>query len=130
MSAYRLGVIFPFLPLTPLPHTYQGLSPRPDCRFFVAEDQAEEQAYVAVGSHGVAERSIRVQLVMIAAALAFAREVACRFEIGDDALYCPLGNPNSLCDFPQSNLWLLCDANQNVCVIAQKRPVNVRYAAT
>ena len=78
----------------------------------------------------VAERSIRVQLVMIAAALALAREVASFFEIGDDALHSPLGDPDSDCDFTQSNLRLLRDANQNVGVIAQKHPVKVGRVPT
>ncbi len=78
----------------------------------------------------VAERSIRVQLVMIAAALALAREVASFVEIGDDALHGPLGDPDSGCDFTQSNLRLLRDANQNVGVIAQKRPVKFGRVAT
>ena len=47
----------------------------------MAVDQIKEQAYVAVRGYRVAERSIRVQLVMIAAALALVREVACFFEI-------------------------------------------------
>jgi len=34
------------------------------------------------------------------------------------------------CDFTQSNPRLLRDANQNVGVIAQKRPVNVGRAPT
>ena len=96
----------------------------------MAEDQIKEQAYVAVRGYRVAERSIRVQLVMIAAALALAREVACFFEIGDDALHGPLGDPDSGCDFTQSNLRLLRDANQNVGVIAQKRPVKVGRVPT
>ena len=37
-------------------------------------------------------------------------------------LHGPLGDPDSGCDFTQSNLRLLRDANQNVGVIAQKRP--------
>ncbi len=78
----------------------------------------------------VAERSIRVQLVIIAAALALVREVASFFEIGDDALHGPLGDPNSGCDFTQSNPRFLRDANQNVGVIAQKCPVKVGPAAT
>lgn len=96
----------------------------------MAEDHMKEQAYVAVRGYRVAERSIRVQLVTIAAALALAREVTCFFEIGDDALHGPLGDPNSGCDFTQSNLRLLRDANQNVGVIAQKCPVKVGRAAT
>jgi hypothetical protein len=38
----------------------------------MAEDQIKEKAYVAVRSDRMAEGSIRVQLIMIAAALAFA----------------------------------------------------------
>jgi hypothetical protein len=83
-----------------------------------------------VRSYRVAEGSICMQLVVIAAALALAREVARSFQIGDDALHGPLGNPNSVCDLTQSNLWLLCDANQHVCVIAQERPVNIGPVAT
>jgi len=83
-----------------------------------------------VRDNRVAERSIRVQLVMIAAALALAREVASFFEIGDDALHGPLGDPDSGCDFTQSNLRLLRDANQNVGVIAQKHPVKVGRVPT
>ncbi len=70
----------------------------------------------------VAERSIRVPLVMIAAALALAREVTSFFVIGDDALDGPLGDPDSGCDFTQSDLRLLRNANQNVGVA-------VRYAS-
>ncbi len=95
-----------------------------------AEDQRKEQAYVAVGGDRVAERSIRVHLVIIAAALALVREVASFFEIGDDALHGPFGNPDSGCDFTQSNLRLLRDANQYVGVIAQKRPVKVGCVPT
>jgi hypothetical protein len=89
----------------------------------------KEQAYLAVRDYRVAERLIRVQLVMIAA-LALAREVAFRFEIGDDALHGPLGDSNSGCDFTQSNPRLLRDANQDVGVIAQKRPVKVGRVPT
>jgi hypothetical protein len=95
-----------------------------------AEDQIKEHAYVEVRGYRVAERSIRVQLVMIAAALALAREVASFFEIGDDTLHGSLGDPDSGCDFTQPNLRLLCDANQNVGVIAQKRPVKIRRVPT
>jgi hypothetical protein len=73
----------------------------------------------------VAEWSIRAHFVTIAATLALARDVPCCFEIGDDALHGPLGDPNSGCDFAQPNLRLLRKTNQNVCVIAQERPVNV-----
>jgi len=90
----------------------------------------KEQAYVAVRGYRVAERSIRVQLVLIAAALALVREVASFFEIGDDVLHGPLGDPDSDCDFAQPNARLLRDANQNVGVIAQKRPVNVGRVPT
>ena len=89
----------------------------------------KEQAYLAVRDYRVAERLIRVQLVMIAA-LALAREVSCFLEIGDNALHGPLGDPDSGCDFTQSNLRLLRDANQNVGVIAQKRPVKVARVST
>ena len=77
----------------------------------------------------LARRIVSTQLI-IAAALALAREVASSFEIGDDALHGPLGDPDSGCDFTQSNLWLLRDANQNVGVIAQKRPVKVGRGPT
>jgi hypothetical protein len=65
----------------------------------MVEDEIKEQAYVAVRGYRLAERSIRMQLVKIAAALAPAREVASFFEIGHDALHGPLGDPNSGCDF-------------------------------
>jgi hypothetical protein len=90
----------------------------------------KEQAYVAVCRHRMAERSIRVQFVMISAALALAREVASFFQIGDDALHGPFGDPNPGCDFTQSNLRLLRDANQNVGVIAQKRPLKIGRVPT
>jgi hypothetical protein len=67
---------------------------------------------------------------MIAATLALARQVACLFEIGDDALHGPLCDPNPDCDITQSNPGLPGDANQNVGVIAQKRPLKLGRTTT
>ena len=57
------------------------------------------------------------------------RGAAC-LEVGGDALHGPLGDPNSGCDVTQSNLRLLRDANQNLGVIAQKRPLKVGRVLT
>jgi hypothetical protein len=84
-----------------------------------------EQAYLAMRGDRVAERSICVQFVMIVAARALARNVACFFEIGDDALHGALSEPNPGCDLTESNLQLLGDASQHVGEIAEKRPVKV-----
>jgi hypothetical protein len=46
----------------------------------------------------VADRSIRVQLVMIASAFAPARAVVCFFKIGDGTFHDPLDDPDSRSD--------------------------------
>jgi hypothetical protein len=62
---------------------------------------------------------------MIAATLARVRQVACVFEIGDDALHGALGDPNSGCDFTQASPRFVCDANQYVGVVTKERPVKI-----
>ncbi len=94
------------------------------------EDEVEEHAHLAVRLDRMRQRAVQVHLVAIPPPLARAREVTSFFEIGDDALHGPLGDPDSGCDFMQSNLRLLRDANQNVGVIAQKRPVKVGRVPT
>ncbi len=76
------------------------------------------------------QRAVQVHLVAIPPPLARAREVTSLLEVTHDPPDGPLGDPDSGCDFMQSNLRLLRDANQNVGVIAQERPVKVGRVPT
>jgi hypothetical protein len=72
--------------------------------------QLKEQTHVVVRDCHVAERLIRVQVVMLAAVVELGGGIACCFAICYNAFHGLLGDPKSGCDFTQSKLGLRRDA--------------------
>lgn len=70
----------------------------------------------------VAKWAVRIDGVMVPSAVAGARDDAPAFQIGNDLLYCPFGDADALGYVAQPHRRVFGKAEQDVGVIAQKRP--------
>ena len=85
-------------------------------------DQARDRA---VALDRMAERDVLVQLVVRAATIALAREVATRLEVHDDAMSGSLGDPDEPRELPQPDLRIPRDAEEHVRVIREEGPARL-----
>ena len=74
----------------------------------------------------VAQRSIGIDLVVVAAADPGSCYVALAHEIGDDCLGCTLGDPDPGGDVSASDPGVAGDAHEHVAVVGEERPARPR----
>ena len=69
------------------------------------------------------EWTVGVDRVVITSALSFASQVATFFQVGHDPLNCAFGDPDAFSHNTKQDGRFLSDAEQDVCMIAEKRPL-------
>ena len=70
----------------------------------------------------VGKRNVSVDLVLVAATVSLAGDVAGGGQLSDDAMGGPFGDPDLVADLAQANAGIVGDADQHPGVVGQKRP--------
>lgn len=85
-------------------------------------DELEQLADIVRLLHGVSERALRVDLVMVASPVACPLYVALLDQVGHDCLGSTLSDPHLGSNVPSADPGVTGDAHQDVAVVGQERP--------
>src|SRR5215210_7484871 len=85
-------------------------------------EDGQQIAHLLVSGKRIRQRQVRLDRVAVASPVARARDVAGRAQLVDDPVDGTLGDPDGLADVTQTDLGVMCDADQHLSVIGEKRP--------
>src|SRR2546429_9480493 len=84
--------------------------------------KVEELADLSGPGEPIGHGKVGLDRVVVAAAVALARDVPGGGEVADDAMGGALGDPDRLADLAQADAGILGDAQQDLGVVGEKRP--------
>jgi hypothetical protein len=85
-------------------------------------EDGQEVADLLLAGERVGEGQVGLDRVVVAAAVALARDVVGGGELGDDAVRGAFGDPDRLADLAQADAGVVRDAEQHLGVVGEKRP--------
>ena len=75
-----------------------------------------------MGFQWVPQLLVKINSVVIPASLFFDSGDTCCNEPGKDSLHRPFGDAHLISDLPCSWLWFVCQADEHMCIVAEKGP--------